>query len=108
MFTRRTASRRRYESPTNRTEDGEATSTHRGFCDRVDSFRFVSYALRAAQLHEKRSRLKRIFNDLRTFFDPARYPGANHCVVLAIGIVSTPGKKPPTPIESQNNAHHHS
>ena len=58
------------ESPTNRTEDGEATSTHRGLCDRVDSFRFVSYALRAAQLHEKRSWLKRIFNDLRTFFDP--------------------------------------
>jgi len=35
-------------------------------------------------------------------------PGANHCVVLAIGIVSTPGKKPPTPIESQNNPPHHS
>jgi hypothetical protein len=27
-----------YELLTNRTEDGEATSTHRGLCDRVDSF----------------------------------------------------------------------
>ena len=30
-----------YGSPTNRTEDGEATSTHRGLCDRVDSFRLA-------------------------------------------------------------------
>jgi len=33
----------------------------------VDYFRFVPYALRAAQLHENRSRLKRIFNDWERF-----------------------------------------
>ena len=50
----------------------ESFVQHKATGPRHDYFRFVPYALRAAQLHEKRIRLKRIFNDLGTFFDPAR------------------------------------
>ena len=32
--------------PTNRTENGEATSTHRGLCDRVDRFRLARDSIR--------------------------------------------------------------
>jgi hypothetical protein len=41
----------------------------------------VPYALRAAQLHEKRSRLKRIFNELGTFFDPAVERGDRRSII---------------------------
>jgi hypothetical protein len=39
--------------------------------------RNVSYALQAAQLHEKRSRLKRIFNDLGRFSTLRQRTGAH-------------------------------
>jgi hypothetical protein len=44
-----------------------ATRAKWALCAREDNFRFVPYALRAAQLHENRSQLKRIFNDWERF-----------------------------------------